>query len=266
MVVATQELRSSKLQGVGVSVNVGNKTIHESCHEKLLGITMSNNMSWGAYLYGTRETSNKHEGLLSQLSKRVGVIKLVSKYMEQSQLNSVIEGLFTSKLLYCLPLYSNAWGIKDMDDTERRYSAFSKEDLRRLQVLQNRILRLKCGNYDLNTPTTDLIKACGYFSVHQLGIFHTLMQVFKIIRNGQPKYLAEKLALRRPEGHYVFPQRQINTIKVHGDLTLSRSGFIHRGARLWNLLPSDLRQQTQLMPFKMELRRWISSNVPVKPL
>ena len=62
----------------------------------------------------------------------------------------------------------------------------------------------------------------------------------------------------------MFSHRDSNTIKVHGDLTLSRSGFIHRGARLWNLLPSDLRQQTQLMPFKIELRRWICSNVPVK--
>ena len=193
------------------------------------------------------------------------MIKLISKYMNPGQLNSIIDGLFTSKLLYCLPLYSNVWGITDMDDTERRYSAFTKEDNRRLQVLQNRVLRLKCQNYNLNTPTVDLVNSCGDLSVHQLGVFHTLLNVFKIIDSGQPEYLAEKLSLRRPNEHYVFPLRQANTLKVRGDLTLSRSGFLNRGARLWNLLPLEMRQQSQLKLFRMELKRWIPSNVPVKP-
>ena len=226
---------------------------------------MSNNMSWGAYLYGEKAEGNKTEGLLSQLSKRVGMIKLVSKYMDGRQLNSVIDGLFTSKLLYCLPLYSNVWSMRNMDDTERKFSAFTKEDIRRLQVLQNRVLRIKCQNYNLNTPTADLVKSCGDLSVHQLGVFHTLLQVFKIINSGQPVYLAEKLLLRRPNEDYVFPQRQANTLTVRGNLTLSRSGFLNRGARLWNLLPLEMRQQSQLKLFRLELRRWVTSNVPVKP-
>ena len=138
-----------------------------------------------------------------------------------------------------------------MDDTERKFSAFTKEDIRRLQVLQNRVLRIKCQNYNLNTPTADLVKSCGDLSVHQLGVFHTLLQVFKIINSGQPVYLAEKLLLRRPNEDYVFPQRQANTLTVRGNLTLSRSGFLNRGARLWNLLPLEMRQQSQLKLFRL---------------
>ena len=106
--------------------------------------------------------------------------------------------------------------------------------MRRLQVLQNRVLRIKCHNYDMNTPTVDLLKSCGDLSVHQLGVFHTLLLVFNIVHSGQPEYLAKKLKLRRSEDD-VFPQRQVNTIYVRGDLSLSRSEFIHRGARLWNM-------------------------------
>ena len=47
LIVATPELRESKLHGEVVSVRVGGKVISESSHEKLLGITMSNNMAWG---------------------------------------------------------------------------------------------------------------------------------------------------------------------------------------------------------------------------
>ena len=255
------------MQGVDVSVKVDDKFIHESSHEKLLGITMSNNMSWNVFLYGSKNDAGTYrsEGLMSQLSKRIGMIKAVSKYMNRSQLNSVINGLFVSKLLYCLPLFVNAWGIASLDETYRRCSTFAKEDMRRLQVLQNKVLRIKCQNYDINTPTVDLLNSCGDMSVHQLGVFHTLLQVFNIVHSGQPKYLAKKLQLRKPKDEYVFPQRQINTIDVRGYLTLSRSGFVYRGAQLWNSLPTDMRQQSEYKAFKIELRQWVNINVPVKP-
>ena len=185
--------------------------------------------------------------------------------MNPTQLNSVINGLFTSKLLYCLPLYCNVWGISDMDDTDRRSSAFTKEDMRRMQVLQNRVLRLKCRNYEMNTPTTELIQSCGDLSVNQLGAFYTVLQVFKTIYSGQPRYLAEKFKLRRPDDSSIFPQRHVNTIQVKKNLSLSRSGFIYRGAQLWNSLPPDIRTQTDFTVFKCELRRWVSSTVSVKP-
>ena len=74
--------------------------------------------------------------------------------MSKSQLKTTCEGIFTSKVLYCLPLFSNVWGVMNMDDT-----ALTKEDMRKLQVLQNKVLRLKPGNHELNVPTTELLEA-----------------------------------------------------------------------------------------------------------
>ena len=150
-------------------------------------------------------------------------------------------------------------------DTVRRFSALSKEDIRKLQVLQKRVLRLKCRNHDLHTPTVELLNSCGDLSVHQLGAYHTVLQVFKIIKSGQPTYLSEKLLPRKPSDHGIFPQRHLNTIKVRGHLMLSRSGFFYRGAQLWNSLPPDLRSCSEISTFRKELRRWIRATVPVKP-
>ena len=113
----------------------------------------------------------------------------------------------------------------NMDETYRRFSSFTKEDLRRMQVLQNKVLRMKCKNYDLKTPTADLLKLCGDLSVQQLGVFHTLLQVYKTINNGKPGYLAERLTLRRPEEDRVFPQRHVNILQVRGGLAMSGSDF-----------------------------------------
>ena len=265
LVVCTKELRDSKLLGRDLTVNVADNIVTESKEENLLGIMMSSNMTWNSFLYGNKETgAGKAVGLIYKLSQRIGLLKTLSKYMSTSQLNSLINGLFTSKLLYCLHLYCNVWSDFGMDDTVRRFTALTKEDMRRLQVLQNRVLRLKCRNSDLNTPTVKLLQACGDLSVHQLGAFYTVMQVFKTLTSGQPKYLSERLLLRKPTQDNI-PQRHVNTIKVRGHLTLSRSGFLHRGAQLWNSLPSDLRNCTDVNSFRKDLRRWIVSTVPVKP-
>ena len=65
--------------------------------------------------------------------------------------------LFTSKLLYGIQLYSNVWGLNAMDDSTRRFKAFTKEDLRHLQVLQIKMLRIILKNPDQNTPTSTLL-------------------------------------------------------------------------------------------------------------
>ena len=153
-------------------------------------------MSWNVFLHGNTLTGvDKEIGLLKTLSQRIGMIKQISKFMSQSQLKTICSGMFTSKLLYCLPLFSNVWGVSNLDDTDRRFTSMTKEDMRKLQVLQNKVLRIKTKNIDLNTPTTDLLASAGDLSVQQLGALHTLLYIFKIVRSGEPMYLAEKPSL-----------------------------------------------------------------------
>ena len=129
LIVSTREQRTSKLNDKKISITVCNKVTEESEDEKLLGILMSNNMTWNAYLYGNKMTSkDKIVGLLPKLSQKVGMLSKLNKFMTRSQFRLTCEGLFTSCLLYCLPLFTNMWGLHDMDDTDRRYAAFTKAD------------------------------------------------------------------------------------------------------------------------------------------
>ena len=83
----------------------------------------------------------------------------------------------------------------------------------------------------------ELLRVSNYMSIQQLMAYHTLMTVHKVITMGLSKYLSNKLKLKKP-CEAMFPQRQIDTIIVPKvNLTLSRGGFIFRGATLWNLLP-----------------------------
>ena len=268
LVVGTKELRRVRLQAHNkvLSVSVCGQEILETKDEKLLGIIISNDLTWNTHLYGNKlQGKDKLVGLVPQLSQRVGVIKKLSKVLSKKQLQNTCSGIFTSKLLYGLPLFSNTWGIPDLDDSNRRYSAFTKEDCRRLQVLQNKVQRIITRNYDLNVATDVLLGETKDLSVNQLGAFHSVMTAYKAIRSEKPRYLADKLKLRLPLPNTAFPHRQLNTIKTNCSLTISRSGFIHRASTIWNQLPGTLRSELQPRRFRNGLREWILTNVPRKP-
>ena len=222
---------------------------------------MSNNYSWNSHLNGNNlKGKDKVIGLVPKLSQRVGMLAKLNKYMTREQFKQTCDGIFTSCLLYCLPLFCNA-----MDDSIRRFHAFTKNDCRKLQVLQNKVLRLKTKNFEMNTPTQNLLNATGDLSVHQLGAYHTMVTANRIIRTGQPKYLADRLVPRQPQPDQAFPARHSNTISVNCELTLSRCGFLYRAARIWNLMPPTLRETARQEVFKTGLRKWILETIPRKP-
>ena len=240
--------------------------IEETSDEKLLGVRFSNNFSWNSHLYGNKlQGKDKVTGLIPKLSQRVGMLGQLNRYMTRNQFNLVCDRIFTSCLLYCLPLFCNVWGLPSMEDTARRFTTFTKEDCRKLQVLQNKVLRLKTKKYDLNVPTSDLLDSTGDLSVHQLGAYHTIATVHRILRTGQPKYLADKLILNKSREDQAFPSRQLNTITVKCRLTLTKSGFLYRIARIWNLLPTELRGEVKAEAFKDSVKNWIREHVPRKP-
>ena len=116
-----------------------------------------------------------------------------------------------------------------------------------------------------NTSCKELIKQSGDLSIHQLTAYHTILQVHKTTQTNKPDYLSKKLVLRKPDGVNIFPIRNINTIHVNRNLTVSRSGFIYRGASLWNKLPVELRSSNKLEAFRKGAKKWIMENVAVKP-
>ena len=229
---------------------------------------ISNDMTWKTHLYGNNLTGDdKIVGLVTKLSQRVGILSKLVKIMTPSQFSKVCDGLFTSKLTNCLEVFGNVWGLENLDEETRRTPAFNKEDNRRLQVVQNKCLRLRTG-LGRDTPTADLVKAAGDLSVHQWTAFMTIMTVFRVLKSGKPKYLADKMQLRRPGGDNVarVPLRHQHTITIERrDIAVARGGFVYRGAALFNSLPLELRQETSQLTFKRRVKKWVSESILVKP-
>ena len=235
--------------------------------EKLLGLVVNNSLTWRHYLSGEswrQSPGENYLGLFKQLSQRVGMLRQLAQVVPKEKLKMLSQGIFTSKLLYCIQVFGNVWGFDGYNEISRKSTSFTKEDSRRLQVLQNSVFRLLTG-LGFDTPTAELVNSCDELSIHQLVAYHTLVTVFKVKSTGKPKYLDQRLPFRNYGSESVLLRRQANMIMINQQLNIARDGFIYRGGLLWNQLPEDVRCQQSLSKFKKLARSWVSQNVQIKP-
>jgi hypothetical protein len=190
LVIGTRQMRSQKLNET-MAIHVDGKEVVETVSEKLLGVIINNEMTWKHHLYGDDE----NEGLIPQLSNRIGILRKLSSRMSQERLKLFASGLFYSKLSYCFKLFGNVFGLEKYKEVNNKYQSFTTSDNNKLQVLQNTLNRMLTGVV-YNTTTSDLIEQTDSLSVQQMIAFQTMVLNYKIIRSKNPTYLAEKMKFR----------------------------------------------------------------------
>ena len=188
---------------------------------------MNNELTWKEYLYGEEWRPEKENlpGLFPQLSQRVGILSKLKSMVPKKRFKMLCNGIFDSKLIYCLQVVGNVWGF-GLDDTERRFSGFRKEDLRKLQVLQNKVARISTG-LKRETTTKDFLAQAKIISVHQLIGYHTLLTVQKTLTSRKPAYIWDRLSLHQAGGNRVVALRQVNKTRVDQRLTDHIQGGVH---------------------------------------
>ena len=139
--------------------------------------------------------------------------------------------------------------------------------MRKLQTLQNTVLRLQTG-LAKGTATEYLMDQSGQLSVHQLSAYFSILQVHKCKMSKQPHYLYNRLF---PGGDIIQDEMRLmrsipnEHINISCDLTLTRNGFFYRASKLYNALPAGVKDTLALPSFKKLVKAWIKQNVTVRP-
>ena len=140
----------------------------------------------------------------------------------------------------------------------------TSQDIDKLQVLQNNVNRIISGAPS-RTPTEDLLRDTDSLSVMQLMALYTVMLVRRVTNSGKPKYLANRLKFEEEDRNtrraWSGPKIALPVCRLES----SKSGFIYRGASLFNSLPVSVRNERKLKPFKNGARKWIKENISIRP-
>ena len=206
--------------------------------------------------------------MLKQLSTRVNMLARLKRHMPPSRLRLIMEGLFSSKMIYGMTVWGRVWGIPGSLDEELRASpTLTKDDLRKLQVLQNKCLRL-ITNSDRYTPTALLLHKTGSLSVHQRIAQLILAQVHTVFHDKKPDYHFKRL-FGHPEPSndptWTRAFTHANPRRIDFRLSLARSSFFYQASRLWSALPDANKLEKNKDSFKKKCKAWVKATIAIKP-
>ena len=140
-----------------------------------------------------------------------------------------------------------------LDYADVVYKSCSESHSKRLQYAHNSCVRF-IFNLKKRDHITPVLKQIGWLKLKERRALHSLLLLYKILRNKVPKYLYENFSVLRSERN-----GQTLTIPSHRT-SLYGSTFMISACREWNLLSSSIRNRDSLKRFKNEIKKcWLEA-------
>ena len=194
-----------------------------------LGANMQENLKWNAHI----ETGT--DSMLSNLRKKLGSLKFMSKHLPPKTKLILANGLIISKILYLLPIYGGAY----------------KKYMNKIQTIMNKTVRF-VKNKGKRTKMRELMTSVGWLDIYELSKLHSLLMMWRIVRMNSPRYFENKIEIDN--------ENKLST--SHPRLQNTDSGFRWRTVSLWNELSPELRAELSYPRFKKQLKTWILKSRP----
>ena len=192
------------------------------------------------------------------------MLKRLRKFLPDDKYKSTISGLFLSKLSYCITVWGAVWNIPGEMNESKVKTSMSKDDIRRLQVLHNKCMRLQTRK-DRSTPTTTLLQLTNSLSVHQMIAHKSLVQTYNVQLNQAPKYHYERLFSHGSVQEQGTRATTNQNTRIEFSKTVGRGSFFYQASRLWNALPVGIIMARKSGIFKAQAKNWTKHNIDMKP-
>ena len=211
------------------SLKISNIKIKRVTEVKFLGVIIDDELSWEPEI----------NYLKGKLISSIVIIKRIKHFIPTSEYLKLYDSLFKSHLIYCI----SSWG------------GISRNKLDNLFVIQKRCIRLLFGkipNFDQSEfyetcarvrpyqqhvakknyileHTKPIFNEMGLLSLHHLHVYHTFLDMFKILKFKSPITLYELFTLTfRSTGLLaILPETSYNIVKCN---------FIFKASSIWNSL------------------------------
>ena len=239
LLVLTTRQKRRHVNTDSVRIETPTAIITPSKVEQLLGAQVHQDMRWVEHILGNDKS------LIKALNLRLSALKMISSMASFKVRKSIANGIFMSKLIYLMPLWAGC----------EEYLIHS------LQVAQNKAARYisKLNTY---ISTKVALTACGWLSVRQLMVYHSLVLLQKTMTSKSPVYLHRKIS---SGGDFSYNTRQATAGSIRQvpgmKKDLTKQGWCWRSVDLYNNLPTDLKLERKLPNFKKRLKDWVGINI-----
>lgn len=218
-----------------VNLEIENTRIEQVNEIKYLGIKLDNKLNFKNHIQYTIGKISKKVGFLKRIRKNINTMCAINIY------NTIIKPHFDfcSTILFL--------GTND--------------EINRMQILQNKAMRTITRS-SFHTSTNWLLSCLKWLSVRQCIILNVLTFVFKMKHNMMPNYLTSRLQYVQDVQPYSLRNNCNFRFNFYRD-SRTQNMIFYKGLKLFNDLPSNIKNETNLKRFKKELIINIRRTVPI---
>jgi len=135
----------------------------------------------------------------------------------------------------------------------------SLQNLNSVQRIQNYAARIITGQFDyINVRGIDLVKKLGWMSISQRYQYFCLLLMFKCVHGLAPHYLCNNVIMKCEIN--ARETRSMYSHDIHVPFVTSEAAMktlMYTGAKLWNAMPSHIKQISEIDAFKVLLRNHV---------
>ena len=216
------------------AIQVATKTIFNSTHEKLLGITFDNKLTFDAHVSKLCDTAGQ----------KLHALARIFTFMSFEKRKAIINAFILSQFSYC-PLI---WMFHS-----RKLNA-------RINKIHERALRILFQ--DKHSSFIELLKKAGMIKIHHRNLQALATEMFKVKNNMSPLIM-----------HDVFIQRSVKynlrnktefATHVPHSVTQGTETLSYLGPKIWSLIPDKIKESTTLPIFKKNIKVWVPEKCPCR--
>jgi hypothetical protein len=186
----------------------------------LLGINIDSKLSFDEHI----------KSICTKASRQINVIIRMSNLLDINVKETMYKTFIKSTFNYCPVVWMMC----------------SKQNLRKLEKLQCRALRFVYSDYI--SSYEDLLVKSKQLSLSVQLMYNLAVEVYKCLNDLSPTYLC---SLFEPQNHQ-YDCRGFKTLKQKKFKTIKYGyqSFTYMGSKLWNMLPNEMRESTDVSTFK----------------
>ena len=228
MVIGSRQ-RIATLEG-DIALSVNGITLEKVRIVNCLGLSIDEFLTWDTHMQ-----SIKHK-----VTCNIRILKRIKPFLSQENLITLYKSIVEPYLSYCCIVWDS------ISDTLAN----------NLQKLQNRAARIITGA-SYYRRSADIRHELGWLSLVHMRQHHKAIMMFKVVNGLCPTYLSDMFTFNNSLNDYSLRSSRTNLELPKNRTNYYKNSFAFSGAKVWNALPSNLKEEASLERFKTKLKSHI---------
>lgn len=209
------------------TLTIENYTITASSKITILGVEFDSKLNFDSHI----------NEICNQASKQINALKRIRHFLDKPCKKIIYNSYISSNFNYC----TLVWMFS------------GKTNMEKLEKTNKRALR-----YVVNDDSADYNDICQnekLLNIYRRCMKEVAIQMYKVKNKLVPKYILEMFHIR--DIVYDIRDNDLFNIPRFKTVTYGKKSFRYYGAKLWSMIPKEIKDKTSLTCFKDALTTWI---------